>query len=233
MKRDVLDRIDRVGAPVVVLMVMLGASSALAQTTEEEMVEPPTADGVEDPAPEPVPEPAQASEPADAPAPVPVTTEPVPAGPPMYGPRFRSAVAFTIGAELVPSVDLTFLMYGLDARLGVQINDLVGVYSAIHLSFGKETGGGGITGTFAALLMADITIADMFVIGAGAGYGVFNNPSGPAIGFRAGVYPVHGRAVDSVRRRGLVISVESRVAFLGDPNGTGLMIMGSVGYEAF
>lgn len=92
---------------------------------------------------------------------------------------------------------------------------------------------GGITGTFAALLMADVTIADMFVIGAGAGYGVFNNPRGPAIGFRAGVYPVHGVGADGIRRKGLVISFESRLAFLGDPNGTGVMLMGSIGYEAF
>ena len=217
-----------------VLAFSMGGATAFAQDSEQEGVAPAADEGGAE-------GPVVTSDPVDpAPAPGPAATgqvpvaDPSPAEPPdLDGVRFRGAVAFTIGAELVPSVDLSFLMYGVDARLGVQINDLLGIYTALHLSFGKETGGGGLTGTFAALLMADVTIADMLVLGAGAGYGVFNNPSGPAIGFRAGVYPLQGLGADGIRRKGLVISVESRLAFLGDPNGTGVMIMGSIGYEAF
>lgn len=151
------------------------------------------------------------------------------------GPRFRGGIAATAGAEFVPDADFTGLMMGADGRLGVQINDLVGIYAAAHLSFGTAewAGANGTTGTFAALLMADFTFIDTIFVGAGVGYAVFNNPSGVAIGLRAGAYPARRVSSMRARRIGLMIGLESRIVLLGDPYSTGFMVMGAIGYEAF
>jgi hypothetical protein len=149
------------------------------------------------------------------------------------GPRFRGGVAFTGGAEFVSNADFSATMFGIDGRLGVQVNHLLGLYVAPHLSFGSAGGVEGSTGTFATILMADLTFLDALFVGAGFGYGIMNNPSGPALGFRVGGYPVKSAPDHRARRRGLVVSLEARTYFLGDPFGTGVQIMGAIGYEAF
>ena len=163
------------------------------------------------------------------------TAQPVAAGGGVDGVRFRGGAAFTGGVELVPDANFTAVMFGVDGRLGVQINHLVGAYLATHLSFGSgEVGfGSGLTGTFAFLAMADFTFNDLFFAGAGFGYTIFNNPGGVSLGFRAGVYPVKSVSSHKARRRGLMLSLESRIVFLGDPYGAGFQVMGAIGYEAF
>jgi hypothetical protein len=151
------------------------------------------------------------------------------------GPRFRGGIAFTGGAEFVPDSDFTATMFGLDGRLGAQINHLVGVYADLHMSFGSGDAGfgSGVTGTFAGFAMADFTFLDAVFAGAGFGYAVFNNPSGPALALRVGGYPVKSAPKDRARRKGLMLSLETRFVFLGAPYDTGYQVMGAIGYEAF
>jgi hypothetical protein len=178
-------------------------------------------------APDQAPPPAYTDSQAPVSAPPPLTLEAP------DGPRFRGGIAFTGGREFVSNADFSATMFGVDGRLGVQLSDLFGLYVEPHLSFGSAGGIEGSTGTFAAVAMADFTFLDALFVGAGFGYGVFNNPSGPALGLRAGGYPVKRVSTDKPRRVGLVLSLESRFVFLGDPFGTGIQIMGAIGYEAF
>jgi hypothetical protein len=157
-------------------------------------------------------------------------------GEPPDGLRFRGGVAFTLGGEFVSSVDFSALMFGIDGRLGVQINNLVGVYVEPHLSFGSAGGVSGLgatTSTFAALAMVDFTLFDALFFGAGVGYGIFNSPKGAAIGLRVGGYPVKSVSDDKPRRKGLMLSLDTRIVFLDGGYGTGAQVMGAIGYEAF
>jgi hypothetical protein len=94
---------------------------------------------------------------------------------------------------------------------------------------GAEISGG--TGTFIATVMGEVTLSDRFFAGGGFGYGVFNNPSGPAIDLRAGGYPLVGRGDDGIRRKALMVGVDFRTVFLD--GATGILFMGCLGYEAF
>lgn len=169
---------------------------------------------------------APAAAPAEAPAAVATAKD---------GPRFRWGIALNGGLEKLSVVSGP--MGGLDVRLGLQLNDLLGFYAQSFLalgSVGTNVGGAlisGFTGTFAVAAMAEATILDRFFAGAGVGYGVLNNPSGFMFQARAGGYPLMGRAADSVRRKGLMLGLDVRTVFVD--GGTGLLVMGAVGYEAF
>jgi hypothetical protein len=155
------------------------------------------------------------------------------------GGRFRFGINGTVGLESVSGdgASLSGAMYGLDLRLGWQINNLLAVYAQPHLSFGSlstDTGGGelsGATGTFIGTVMAEATFVDRLFVGAGLGYGVLNNPSGLAIDIRAGGYPLMDKADDRPRRKGLMLAMDFRSVFID--GGTGVLVMGQLGYEAF
>jgi hypothetical protein len=143
------------------------------------------------------------------------------------GARFRGGISGAGGFETVAGV--AGPMFGLDGRLGVQLNDLIAIYAQPHLSFG--TLAGLMTGTFSATALVDLTLADRFFVAAGAGYGVLNNPSGLVIHARAGGYPIMGRGEDGARRKGLMLGVDFRTYLTGI--GTGIQVLGTIGYEAF
>lgn len=153
--------------------------------------------------------------------------------------RFRFGINPTLGLETVSAsgTSISGTMYGLDLRMGWQVNNLFAVYAHPHLSFGElgTTGGGvpisGFTGTFIGTVMAEATLIDRLFVGAGAGYGVLNNPSGVAIEGRLGGYPLMGRGPDGVRRKGLMIGGDVRAVFVDGATGT--LLMGCIGYEAF
>lgn len=151
------------------------------------------------------------------------------------GPRFRGGIAVSGGLESVSVVSGP--MVGIDGRLGVQVNDWLAFYAQPHLSFGSLSGdaGGigirGATGTLAVAGLAEITLIDRFFAGAGFGYAVLNNPSGTMFQARLGGYPVMGRKHGGIRRRGLMIGADLRTVFVKGE--TGLLVLGSVGYEAF
>jgi hypothetical protein len=175
------------------------------------------------------------------PAPVVYTTTGAPVPPaaevtPADGPRFRFGIDFAGGFEKVDP--LTFWLVGANLRLGVQLNDMIGIYVMPHFSGGKLTGGGGgierSTGTFAATAGVDITLWDRLFFGGGFGYGVLNNPSGPVLGLRVGGYLVSTRPNLAVpRRKGLAVGMDFRAYFVGGAIGTGVQMMFTLGYEAF
>jgi hypothetical protein len=155
------------------------------------------------------------------------------------GGRFRFGIDATGGLESVSAsgASVSGAMYGGDLRLGWQFNHLLAVYAQPHLSFGSlsTSAGGtpvsGATGTFVATVRGEVTFIDRLFVGAGAGYGVLNNPSGLTIELRAGGYPLMGRSANGIRRKGLMLGVDFRSVFVSGATGT--LIMGCLGYEAF
>jgi hypothetical protein len=128
-------------------------------------------------------------------------------------------------------------MFGLDGRLGIQWSDLLGFYVQPHLSFGSlsgDAGGVGITGgtgTFSIAALGELTFMDRLFVGAGGGYGVLNNPSGPMLQARAGGYLFTSRGDDGARRKGLMAGVDFRSIFVD--GATGILVLASIGYEKY
>jgi hypothetical protein len=152
------------------------------------------------------------------------------------GARFRGGVSLTGGAEFIPGgYSYTARRFGVDGRLGVQINHLFGIYAAPHLAFGRATEGGlsAINGTFSLPVMGEVTLADTFFIGAGFGYSVINAVGGPTIAARVGAYPVKSAPSDRARRQGLAVSFEMRTILLGSIYGAAMQAMFAIGYDAF
>jgi hypothetical protein len=167
------------------------------------------------------------------------TAEAEPAAGSADGGRFRFGIAGVAGLDSVSAtgVSISGPMFGLDLRLGYQINDLIAIYAQPHLSFGSLSADvqgaviSGATGTFVATVLGEATFAERFFAGAGFGYGVLNNPSGLTLHLRAGVYPLMSRATNGPRRKGLMIGIDFRSVFID--GATGLLITGGLGYEAF
>jgi len=151
------------------------------------------------------------------------------------GSRFRGGIALTGGFESVSF--LSGPMFGVDGRLGLQLNDMLGFYVDSQLAFGSLSTSGagagvsGLTGTFSVAAMGEVTLMDRFFGGLGFGYGVLNNPSGPMFEARVGAYPFMGLGDDGVRRKGLMLGVDLRTIF--SDVGTGVLVTGAIGYEAF
>lgn len=148
-------------------------------------------------------------------------------GAPAASIRFRSGISVGGGREMVSGSG--FNMGGVDGRLGMQISDLLGIYVQPHLSFGS--GGAGSTGTFAGTVLADLTLRERFFAAGGFGYGVLNNPSGAVVHFRAGGYPLMSVSQDGVRRKGLMVGVDSRTFFVS--GATVEYVLVSIGYEKY
>jgi hypothetical protein len=172
---------------------------------------------------------------AEAAAAAPAAAPPVATAVAQSGLRFRGGISLAGGMEKVSVVSGE--MYGLDGRLGVQVNDLLGIYVQPHLSFGSlggQAGGIGVTGatgTFSIAAMGEATFIDRLFAGAGLGYGVLNNPSGPMFQARAGGYLLETRGQDGIRRKGLMAGVDLRTIFIN--GATGVLVLASIGYEKF
>lgn len=218
--------------PLAVVATIALTNLALTNVALADEAEAPAADApaaVERPIAE---EPAK---PQAKPTPVPEESEDI------DEPRFRGAIAGGGGAEiLIGSGDsITAGMGGIDGRLGVQVMDLLGIYAQLHTSLGSfgDLGTGvafaGITGTVAATLVADFTFIDQIFVGAGAGYGVLNNPHGPVVHIRAGGYPYMDFGEDGIRRKGLMLGLDMRIFVLPDSDVVAVYPMAQIGYEAF
>lgn len=150
------------------------------------------------------------------------------------GVRFRGGVSAVAGGMFIS--DYSGFLAGVDGRLGLQINDLIGVYAVPHLTFGPVSTGAGavqvssVIGVFSATGVVDATFIDQVFVGGGAGFGVVNNPSGPVIHFRAGGYPLMGDG-DGARRKGLMLGADLRLFVLS--GATVMQVTGGIGYEAF
>jgi len=146
-------------------------------------------------------------------------------------PRFRFGVSAGAGPIVWDGPTLTY--GGADVRVGVQINQLIGVYVQPQLGFysGNFNGATGIGGIVGASAGADFTFFDRFFVGAGAGYAVLNNPHGFEAHFRIGAYPIVSGGDTRARRKGLMIGVDMRLHFLD--GATFFAPTFAIGYEAF
>jgi hypothetical protein len=196
-----------------ILVCLLSSSVALADTAAQvAVVEPP---------------PGDASVVTPAPAPLPA---------PEHGLRMRNGFSLSASHEFGsgPSEGLSGNLYGVDWRIGAQINDLYAAYLQTHLSFGDASIGSasGMTGNFAAALMAERTLPQRFFAAGGVGYGVLNNPSGPLVQLRAGWYPFEQSSVHGKVRR-LNVAADARWYFPGDAIGTVTQLAITIGYDRF
>jgi hypothetical protein len=147
----------------------------------------------------------------------------------------RNGFSLSVGEEFGsgPSSGLTGQLYGFDWRFGAQINDSIAAYLHTHLSLGTAEIGGasGLTGNFAAAVVAEYTLPQRVFFGGGAGYGVLNNPDGPLAELRAGWYPFKHTSDGKGRR--LNVAFDARWYFAGDLVGTVTHLALSLGYDRF
>jgi hypothetical protein len=133
--------------------------------------------------------------------------------------RFRGGAGLEGGVLIVP--DATSLpTVGAQGQIGVQLNDLLGIYAVPSLGavFG-EVGGLNV----AAALLVDFTFGDIVSVGLGPDVGAFaaigvssTNASaagGELYGGRLhfAVYPVLGEGENPIRRKALAIGVDLRL----------------------
>ena len=174
------------------------------------------------------PEPARSNPTVSAPAPAPTPI-------PERGMRLRNGFSLSAGQEWGsgPSDGLSGQLYGVDWRIGAQIDDLYAVYVQTHLSFGNAKIGSasGATGNFAIAAMGERMLPQRLFVAAGGGYGILNNPDGLMAQVRLGWYPFETSSVDKVRR--LNVAADARWYFPGDAIGTVTQVALTIGYDRF
>jgi hypothetical protein len=155
------------------------------------------------------------------------------------GARFRGGVSVGGGGLFVSS--FSGGMGGVDARLGVQVNNLVGVYAQPYFSIGGVSlDDGSFVGNFYAgsIVMVDFTFIDRIFVGVGGGGGLNGGIGGGGyvvgegqLHLRVGGYPVLTRGDNGIRRKGLMLGADLTVHFAG--GSPAIQPMASIGYEAF
>lgn len=190
--------------------------------------------------PAPSPEPPVSDPAASAPPPSPpMMMPPTVAVLPPRGPTLRNGFSLSVGQEFGTSNlnnKFSGQLYGVDWRIGVQLNKALGIYLHSHLSLGSITQNSnvkGYTGNFATALTGEYILPMGVFVGAGVGYGVLNNPSGPLVGVRVGYYPF---ATDTpMKSRHLNVALDTRLYFVsaGAESITMKHIAISIGYDRF
>jgi len=219
-----------------IAVVLTVSAVAQAQEAAPEAAGTPPAEGAA---------PAEAATPAPA---APAAATPAPAAAPAAGgdtkpavedgPRFRFGVAAGIGfftaQSEVGSAKVSCTYYGGDLRLGMQINDLIGVYAQPTLGYytADDTAYLAAGGLLGLSVVGDVTIIDHFFAGAGLGYTIYNNPSGLTPILRFGGYPLMAKSEDKARRKGLMLGVDLRFTSLEGLK-TIVHPTFNIGYEAF
>jgi hypothetical protein len=151
---------------------------------------------------------------------------------------FSANAGFYKGTETIGATETDFsaTLYGIDWRIGLKISPSLALYLDSHLSFGSVSAGSqdGLTGNFASAVIGEYTLPQRIFIGAGAGFGVLNNPSGPLVQVRAGWYPL-AKSFDGPPIRRLNFAIDLRMYF-ADQNGARYdvtQVSLSVGYDRF
>jgi hypothetical protein len=148
-------------------------------------------------------------------------------------PGFRNGFSLSAGQEFGGDRDISGTMLGVDWRIGTHLSEPVSVYLHSHLSFGSATENGGansgVTGTMAAALVGEYRLPMNLFVGAGAGYGVLNNPNGPLVEARVGYYPLKTSATGKVRRLNVALDYRMFMADQGYGNVNHIAI--SLGYD--
>ncbi len=180
------------------------------------------------PAPAPAQPPAAGPEPMQAPPPAmgPGPAQPPPPGdayvPRRYVPdgvRFRGGVSLEGGAIVVPDA-FTVGVAGVQGQMGVQINNMIGVYAvpAFDIVFGSV---GGVN--LSAALIVDFTFFDMLTVGAGPDVGVFGaigTGDGALSGAGGSLYgarlhfsfqPFHSYGMNGIRRKAFSLGADLRL----------------------
>jgi len=198
-----------------VLFVCLLSASAFAQPAPDAAAPAPSGGT-----------PATAS--AAAPAPAPVAAAEVSTS------GLRNGFSLSAGQEFGGDHMVSGTMFGVDWRIGYRISEPLSIYLHSHLSFGSAhegSGASGTTGTFAAALVGEYLLPMGVFVGAGAGYGVLNNPNGPLAEARIGFYPMKADGPGKSRR--LNIALDARLFFADQGYGTVNHIALSLGYDRF
>ena len=167
-----------------------------------------------------------------------VTTANAHAEPADEGVSLRNGFSLSVGQEFgetASGADISGQLYGLDWRIGAVISEAVSVHLHSHISFGTASVGGasGATGNFATAAVGEYTLPMRLFVGAGAGYGVLNNPNGPLAEARIGYYPFEKTSAGKARR--LNVALDARWYFVDDA-GTGITVSHialSLGYDRF
>jgi hypothetical protein len=143
------------------------------------------------------------------------------------GARFRGGVALQGGLMAIPAMETNLGAVGVSGEIGVQINNLVGLYWVPHFDvlFGSA---GGVN--LVSALMVDFTfVDDLLTVGVGPDIGLFaaigvdtTNASASALGganyggrLRFQVHPVVGDGEDGIRRKAFSIGLDTRL--MGGP----------------
>ena len=190
-------------------------------------------------------EPVATAEPAATPAaaePALVPVAPTPPAPEQQTPSsakgMRNGFSLSVGQEFGTTdagQSFSGQLYGVDWRIGARFTDAISVYLHSHISFGTvgpdQGAGGGVTGNIAGAVVGEYMLPFRAFVGAGAGYGVLNNPNGPLVEARAGYYPFKTSATGKARR--LNVALDSRWYMVGSPYGTVTQISLSLGYDRF
>ena len=184
-----------------------------------------------DSAPPATPATPDATAPTEAAKPAPAADAPVVE----QGLTFRNGFSISVGQETGsgPSAGLSGQLYGVDWRIGAQLNAALGIYVHSHISLGTAKIGAtsGMTGNLATAVVGEYTLPVRLFVGGGVGYGVLNNPSGPLAEVRAGWYPFKKTSEGKARR--LNLAVDARFYFAGPAIGTVTHIALSLGYDRF
>jgi hypothetical protein len=158
--------------------------------------------------------------------------EPDPAPAPAGG--LRNGFSLSAGQEFGGDRDISGTMFGVDWRIGARVSEPISVYVHSHISFGSATegnGASGVTATLATALIGEYMLPSRLFVGAGGGYGVLNNPSGPLLQARVGYYPFATRSAGKARR--LNIALDYRAIFANQGYGTVNHVAVSLGYDRF
>lgn len=154
------------------------------------------------------------------------------------GVTLRNGFSLSAGQEFgetAGGADISGQLYGVDWRIGAVITEAISLHLHSHLSLGTAGVGNnsGATGNFATAVVGEYTLPMRLFVGAGAGYGVLNNPSGPLAEFRVGYYPFEKSTSGKARR--LNVAFDARWYFVDDA-GTGVTVTHlalSLGYDRF
>jgi hypothetical protein len=151
------------------------------------------------------------------------------------GVRFRGGVDLQGGGLFVDGYGVG--LAGVSGRLGVQINNLIGVYAQPYFALGGGSayGGTGFLGIAGADAVVDFTLNSVLFFGVGGGAGYLQNVGAEDVLFRVGFYPIVAHRPRRARRSGLMIGVDVRPYFFSEVGGgqTILNVMGKIGFEAY
>ncbi|MFO0676583.1 MAG: hypothetical protein U0169_08620 [Polyangiaceae bacterium] len=172
-----------------------------------------------------------ATEPTEEPS------EDAPSGAGFAKTRFRWGIAPAGGVLLANG--LAYAGGGLDLRFGAQITEKFGLYAQPTLLFATASSGGTTVGALLAgtAVVADVTLADTLLLGAGPEILAAGVAAGPAGATAVPVFSVATRAAVVLgpkradKRHGFMIGADVRFLFAGGTPFVAPML--GIGYETF